>query len=157
VNTAWGGSVVVALLVAACASGSGVSASGEVTADAGPRRPPPVALGRSLVADDGLVAAVDADVPLVPPDAGGVRCGDDLCQAAENCATCEADCGSCPEPRPDASVACAHTECQAGTPLAASCGECVAAICATDDFCCDIAWDNLCIGALGAVCGKSCP
>lgn len=63
---------------------------------------------------------------------------DGLCvqQAEELCGdTCEA---------PPPPVECAHSECDAGAKLDASCSSCAAAVCAADSFCCDTKWDALC-------------
>jgi hypothetical protein len=50
---------------------------------------------------------------------------------------------------------CAHSECEVGPTLAASCSPCATAICAADSYCCDTEWDSYCLDAalLEASCG----
>ena len=52
--------------------------------------------------------------------------------------------------------ACAHSTCQKGAKLPATCNECVAAICALDAYCCTSTWDQGCVAASATVCGVSC-
>ncbi len=51
---------------------------------------------------------------------------------------------------------CSHTSCDTGPALSASCGDCVANICAVDPFCCNNFWDSLCVNQVQSVCGQSC-
>ncbi len=55
-------------------------------------------------------------------------------------------------------VACAHSPCQQGGSLTAGCGpdDCVTWICSVDSFCCNIAWDSICVGEVGSVCQRRC-
>jgi hypothetical protein len=55
--------------------------------------------------------------------------------------------------------ACEHHLCDRGGPLAACCSWCVAAVCAADPFCCNNAWDGLCVREVETVCGlaDACP
>ncbi len=55
-------------------------------------------------------------------------------------------------------TACAHSPCQTGGTLAPDCGlpSCVAWICTVDSFCCNIAWDGICVGEVGSVCQRRC-
>ena len=56
-------------------------------------------------------------------------------------------CGvTCPSPD-------CHDVCETGASQAASCGGCVATICASDSFCCDTAWDGLCVQEVATTCG----
>jgi hypothetical protein len=108
-------------------------------------------------------AAPPPDAPLPidaapPPDVGVFSCPDTICQAAENCSTCPADCGECPGPGTDAGTStCPHDECTTGLLLPPECGECAAAICSADSFCCSSSWDSICVGEVASVCGKTCP
>ena len=54
---------------------------------------------------------------------------------------------------------CAHDLCDDGVALDPTCSNCVAAVCATDPFCCDAsmgAWDQFCTAAAGNLCGTGC-
>ncbi|HEU4536050.1 MAG TPA: hypothetical protein VFS00_18125 [Polyangiaceae bacterium] len=58
--------------------------------------------------------------------------------------------------------ACGHTLCSDGPPLQAGCdappasSSCVASVCAVDPYCCNVAWDRLCVDEVTSACGKSC-
>lgn len=52
---------------------------------------------------------------------------------------------------------CTHDKCTEGGPLAPSCGQCEATICAADPFCCETAWDAVCVAQVETLCGESCP
>jgi hypothetical protein len=60
---------------------------------------------------------------------------------------------------------CAHPRCTEGTNLFAGCDTCVTTICAADSYCCDTAWDSICVGRVLSDCGlatcadngSSCP
>ena len=51
---------------------------------------------------------------------------------------------------------CTHDLCQAGGPLSSTCDPCVAAVCASDAYCCGSSWDDRCVNAVGDVCGLAC-
>lgn len=51
---------------------------------------------------------------------------------------------------------CAHDPCEEGGKLDAGCDGCVATICGGDQYCCDTAWDDVCVGQVASVCGASC-
>ena len=51
---------------------------------------------------------------------------------------------------------CAHPMCSTGANLANGCDPCVTKICATDSYCCSTAWDSICVGEVGSICGQSC-
>ncbi|HZF47733.1 MAG TPA: hypothetical protein VE093_03730 [Polyangiaceae bacterium] len=78
-------------------------------------------------------------------------CGDGKCNASETCMTCAGDCGPCPGGN------CAHDICMEGAPLNPNCDPCVTVVCAFDPFCCDTAWDILCVEAAVNFCGAMCP
>ena len=48
------------------------------------------------------------------------------------------------------------TSASTGGTLTSGCDACVTQICATDSYCCNTAWDRLCVNEVGTVCGKSC-
>ncbi len=53
--------------------------------------------------------------------------------------------------------ACAHDKCTAGGKLDADCDDpCVAQVCAEDPYCCNNAWDSICVGEVASICGDSC-
>ncbi|MSP91924.1 MAG: hypothetical protein EXR79_09030 [Myxococcales bacterium] len=75
-------------------------------------------------------------------------CGDGKCDLAsgENCTDCDKDCGACP------------TECKQKKPAdpdAKGCTGCACekCVCAQDGYCCNTAWDSLCVGACETKCG----
>lgn len=87
-------------------------------------------------------------------------CGDGVTTGAEVCdppgalacpsssvmgsfTACQADC-----------TCCAHDLCTIGPRLDPLCDPCVAQICAVDPYCCNVAWDTLCRGEVGSVCGS---
>ena len=86
-------------------------------------------------------------------------CGDQINQPGigEECdgtddAACPGFCSStctCIDP-------CPHGVCETGGPLDPSCGACEAAVCAVDPFCCDVAWDSICVGEADVLCDNVC-
>jgi hypothetical protein len=92
------------------------------------------------------VTAVEATCGLT---CDGGSCGDGVCDdESESCETCPVDCGEC--------GTCEHPLCEAGGPLDPGCDECVADVCAVDSFCCDVEWDDICIGEAEQICGIDC-
>jgi hypothetical protein len=85
-----------------------------------------------------------------------VLSGDTNCE--EGLASCvgalsEDDCGlGQPEPEPE----CAHHECGEGVALDATCSTCATAVCDQDAYCCDTAWDELCIQLAAGVADCGC-
>ncbi len=51
---------------------------------------------------------------------------------------------------------CAHSECAAGGTLVPSCSSCATQICQQDSYCCQTAWDSVCVSEVGSICGDSC-
>ena len=88
------------------------------------------------------------------PSCTGKQCGSDgcggSCGSCPNGQTCDAD-GQC-----QGTVTCAHDDCATGGPLANGCDACVSSICGVDPYCCTTAWDSICVGEVGSVCGQSC-
>jgi hypothetical protein len=62
-----------------------------------------------------------------------------------------------PEPAPEP-AACEFDYCADGStpPDVCDADPCVAAVCGADPFCCETAWDNLCVGAVDTQCSQSC-
>ncbi|MBX7083151.1 MAG: hypothetical protein K1X88_28350 [Nannocystaceae bacterium] len=53
---------------------------------------------------------------------------------------------------------CSHTPCTTGSNLVSGCdpGGCVETVCLNDSYCCDTAWDDLCVGEVATYCGVTC-
>lgn len=51
---------------------------------------------------------------------------------------------------------CSHDVCDQGGALDPSCGSCESAVCANDSYCCNTAWDDVCVGEVAQYCGQSC-
>lgn len=84
-----------------------------------------------------------------PKDCGACACGDGICQAgSEDCSSCGADCGVC-------LPGCATVSSSPG------CGgcECEKCVCDMDSYCCQSAWDSICMSecASAACNGAPCP
>jgi hypothetical protein len=93
--------------------------------------------------------------------AEGEPCGNVVCGAGQTC--CNASCSMCVpegmmciqiacEPEP----ACVHSECDSGDKLDATCSSCASKVCEADPFCCDTAWDSLCVSGAASLCGGTC-
>ncbi|MBW2458047.1 MAG: hypothetical protein JRI68_26315 [Deltaproteobacteria bacterium] len=61
-------------------------------------------------------------------------------------------CGAEPEPEPEPEQ-CTHDECATGAKLVSGCSECATTVCTADSYCCDTAWDALCVKEAGQLCG----
>jgi hypothetical protein len=88
------------------------------------------------------------------PACTGKQCGPDGCGGScGSCATGQtcSDSGQC-----QGTATCAHGDCDTGSALQNGCDACVTSICAVDPYCCTTAWDSICVGEVGSVCGKSC-
>jgi hypothetical protein len=51
---------------------------------------------------------------------------------------------------------CSHPICSTGGKLTSSCSTCAGTICSQDPYCCTTAWDSICVGEVGSICGQSC-
>lgn len=51
---------------------------------------------------------------------------------------------------------CGHPLCQAGAALDGTCGNCAANICGVDSYCCNVAWDSICVAEVNSVCHTGC-
>jgi hypothetical protein len=119
----------------------------------------PAGEGKSLTASEFYLKA-NAAKPDEP-------CGDNTCGAGEYC--CNASCGICaPEGGACIQIACeplCHDVCEEGDALATTCGDCAATVCAADPYCCNTAWDGICVSEAAQLCGacepepepESCP
>ncbi len=104
--------------------------------------------------------AVGESAATCPKDCGGLAvCGDGNCEAGtESCGSCPADCGDCPpectpktmqSPNPTGCSGCACEQCVCKGPIPGGNS-------GGDGFCCQSAWDNLCVSECGQ-CGTKCP
>jgi hypothetical protein len=56
----------------------------------------------------------------------------------------------------DSGVACAHSTCAAGIALIPSCDACATTVCTADPYCCQVSWDETCVGEGKSLCAQSC-
>jgi hypothetical protein len=87
------------------------------------------------------------------PNCNGLSCGDDGCGGS--CGTCPGG-QSCSGGQCTGGGTCAHSICSSGSSLDSSCDPCAGQVCAQDDYCCSTAWDSICVGEVGSICGQSC-
>jgi Subtilase family len=98
------------------------------------------------------------------PQCSGKVCGDDGCGGS--CGTCGtgqtcsagvcAGGGSGGGSGSGGGDTCTHQICSTGAKLVDGCDTCAAEVCATDSYCCNTAWDSVCVGEVTSVCGQSC-
>jgi hypothetical protein len=89
------------------------------------------------------------------PNCSGKACGDDGCGGS---------CGSCGSTQSCSGGVCiggtggmcSHPICSTGGKLTSSCDSCAASVCSQDSYCCNTAWDSICVGEVGSICGESC-
>ncbi|MHA7629961.1 hypothetical protein [Corallococcus sp. M7] len=136
------------------------------------RKPPTVALpdGRVLFLGGTGTSSTGSMVPLAsiekfdlsPPPctpttcaAQGKNCGtlSNGCGGTLNCGTCGSGltctnnvCGT------GAPASCSHDVCTSGTVLSNSCGTCANKVCTIDPFCCNSAWDSICVSEANSHC-----
>ena len=85
----------------------------------------------------------------------GEPCGQGVCEVGEFC--CNASCGIC-APLGGACIElacapCGHSVCEQGEKLKPGCDECVRTVCEQDAYCCETAWDSICVGEAAELCG----
>ncbi|MGM0576053.1 MAG: hypothetical protein ACQEXJ_10025 [Myxococcota bacterium] len=73
-------------------------------------------------------------------------CGDGACTPGETCDGCPGDCGACP-PAPCCE---AHGYLGCDDPAVEAC------VCDADAYCCDTAWDSICVGIASDTCEAGC-
>jgi len=93
-----------------------------------------------------------------PVQQGGGTCGNSVCGSGEfccnpSCGICAPFGGACTE---QACHPCGHSECDAGASLESSCSSCATKVCNADPFCCNNAWDSLCVQQAGQLCNNTC-
>ena len=78
-------------------------------------------------------------------------CGDQFCQASEDCESCPEDCGATCE------GTCGHDVCAEGAGLDPSCSPCAEMVCAAAPSCCDVVWfSHTCFPLANELCGAEC-
>lgn len=76
-------------------------------------------------------------------------CGSSTCSSGGGTPT--------PPPPTGGTGTCTHSDCTSGTKLVKTCDPCVTSVCNADSYCCNTAWDSICVGEVASVCGASCP
>lgn len=74
------------------------------------------------------------------------------CAAHGQVCTLDGGTATCVSPAPT----CGHGLCTIDGPLATGCDPCVTTICAADSFCCQVAWDGICVSEVNTVCHEAC-
>jgi hypothetical protein len=78
-------------------------------------------------------------------------CGDEFCQASEDCESCPSDCGE------NCEGTCNHDVCAEGTGLEPDCSPCAQMVCAADPSCCEEVWfSHSCHALANDLCGARC-
>ena len=88
------------------------------------------------------------------PSCSGKQCGSDGCGGT--CGTCAAGTTCNGSGQCVGSGGCSHPICSTGSKLTSSCDVCAGKICAKDSYCCNTAWDSLCVREVASICGQSC-
>ncbi len=102
---------------------------------------------------------------------GKIDCQDIDCAKDPTCVVApEADCANKVDDDKDGFTDCSDSDCakdakcaskcdvcaQSADPLTANCDPCAATVCKADSYCCDTAWDDVCVGEVGTLCKKQC-
>jgi hypothetical protein len=87
------------------------------------------------------------------PQCSGKNCGPDGCGGT--CGTCGPG-QACSANGTCTVIPCAHPICSGGAQLTTTCDPCAAEVCAADAFCCNTAWDSICVGEVTSVCHQTC-
>ncbi|HEY5957179.1 MAG TPA: kelch repeat-containing protein, partial [Polyangiaceae bacterium] len=88
----------------------------------------------------------------------GKNCGvvSDGCNGTLNCGSCASG-QTCAQNTCTTTVdACSHSPCSSGAKLVASCNTCAQTVCGTDSYCCNSAWDSICVSEAKSMCGATC-
>jgi hypothetical protein len=118
----------------------------------------------------GVVCAQDASCCMGPNWNDGCQTlAKQLCPGPDPCiaAVCQQNPSCCTQSWTQACVTlatslcqtqcdCAHSICVDGEKLAASCNPCAKSVCAADAYCCDTAWDGICVDEVVAICNIAC-
>jgi len=76
---------------------------------------------------------------------------DPIC-VSEVTSLCGLSCTNCGSPGGQANICTTHT-----TPIGTGCNSfCAQQICGVDPYCCNTAWDSICVGEVASVCGLAC-
>lgn len=128
-------------------------------------------LVHTLVVD--TTAGLDATLKLTVTCGPAPSCGDGTCSGNESCGGCPKDCGTCPtcgdgscNPKTENCASCqadcgecklaTGPECTAKTTPGCPGCACEATVCKEDDYCCDTAWDSICVDLCTDAGGPMC-
>ena len=106
-----------------------------------------------------------------PSDCGPcATCGDGACDEGEGCDSCRLDCGPCSDcgdgacdpgetcdACPEDCGACTGDCCEIGATPGCDGALLAGCVCFLDPFCCESAWDDLCVAEAVVDCGAECP
>jgi hypothetical protein len=91
------------------------------------------------------------------PSCSGKTCGDDGCGGScGSCASGQSCSGGVCVTGGGGGGTCSHPICSTGGKLTSTCDTCATKVCASDSYCCNTAWDSICVGEVGSICGESC-
>lgn len=88
------------------------------------------------------------------PSCSGKTCGSDGCGGT--CGTCASGQSCSSAGQCTVSSTCSHSTCTSGGKLTATCDSCASTVCASDSYCCQTAWDSICVSEAGSLCHLSC-
>lgn len=71
-------------------------------------------------------------------------------------ASCDGGIGVQTSTAESAASTCDHGVCVPGDPLSTTCNACSAAVCKQDSYCCNVAWDNICVTEADRFCNGTC-
>jgi hypothetical protein len=149
-DAGWSKCVAGLATESACGAGPSHGGAGGGDAGAGGGAPAePACPHDACETGDAMSAACDACIAEVCAEDAFCCEGtyDELCVER---ATTIAACGCAP------AAACAHEPCAEGELLDANCDPCATTVCAQDGYCCNTAWDALCVGYATELCGLAC-
>ena len=72
------------------------------------------------------------------------------------CADSEPPSGVIASPLEGTGNSCSHATCAAGSALVSGCSSCATTVCSADPYCCQVAWDETCVGEAKSLCAGGC-
>lgn len=72
------------------------------------------------------------------------------------CADSEAPSGELASSLEGTGNSCVHATCGAGAALVSGCSPCATTVCGVDPYCCQVAWDETCVGEAKSLCAGGC-
>ncbi len=94
------------------------------------------------------------------PACSGKDCGDDgcggSCGACSSGDTCSAGMCMGSGSGSGSGDSCSHPICSTGADLSSGCDPCATEVCARDGYCCNTAWDSVCVGEVSSICHETC-